>query len=147
MFNFLEHKATLCSRKLFNNILLKRDNAIQLIDQQTDLLLRYWPFFPVLLFFFLIISKLSWSVYGPSWCWLNFYFTVFLQRDLVPFQIQLCFKTRDQQRFTRVITEKRPVTTCRYATAWLSTVKSQAWTLKKKKFVCSRHCLQSALAW
>ncbi|XP_047448203.1 circularly permutated Ras protein 1 [Mugil cephalus] len=39
------------------------------------------------------------------------YMQVFLQKDAVPFQLQLSFKTRDQQRVTRVITEQRPVTT------------------------------------
>ncbi|XP_034412656.1 uncharacterized protein LOC117747493 isoform X2 [Cyclopterus lumpus] len=37
---------------------------------------------------------------------------VFLQRDTLPFQLQLSFKTRDRQGLTRVITEQRPVTTC-----------------------------------
>ncbi|XP_035004229.1 circularly permutated Ras protein 1 isoform X1 [Hippoglossus stenolepis] len=37
---------------------------------------------------------------------------VFLQRDTLPFQLQLSFKTRDQQRVTRIITERRPVTSC-----------------------------------
>ncbi|XP_017294693.1 circularly permutated Ras protein 1 isoform X2 [Kryptolebias marmoratus] len=36
---------------------------------------------------------------------------VFLQRSSLPFQLQLSFKTRDQQRVTRIITERRPVTT------------------------------------
>ncbi|XP_053271875.1 circularly permutated Ras protein 1 isoform X1 [Pleuronectes platessa] len=35
---------------------------------------------------------------------------VFLQRDTLPFQLQLSFKTRDQQRVTRIITKRRPVT-------------------------------------
>ncbi|XP_029382395.1 circularly permutated Ras protein 1 [Echeneis naucrates] len=33
----------------------------------------------------------------------------FQQRDKLPFQVQLHFKTRDQQRVTRVLTELRPV--------------------------------------
>ncbi|XP_041635788.1 circularly permutated Ras protein 1 [Cheilinus undulatus] len=37
----------------------------------------------------------------------------FLQKSTLPFQVQLSFKTRDQQKVTRVITEQRPVTTCR----------------------------------
>ncbi|XP_062239845.1 circularly permutated Ras protein 1 [Platichthys flesus] len=37
---------------------------------------------------------------------------VFLQRDTLPFQLQLSFKTRDQQRVTRIITKRRPVTSC-----------------------------------
>ncbi|XP_061565884.1 circularly permutated Ras protein 1 [Cololabis saira] len=36
---------------------------------------------------------------------------VFLQKDTLPFQLQLSFKTRDQQAVTRIITELRPVTT------------------------------------
>nr|XP_015832858.2 circularly permutated Ras protein 1 [Nothobranchius furzeri] len=36
---------------------------------------------------------------------------VFLQKNTLPFQLQLNFKTRDQQRVTRVLTEQRPVTT------------------------------------
>uniref|UniRef100_A0A3B4YJ22 VWFA domain-containing protein n=1 Tax=Seriola lalandi dorsalis TaxID=1841481 RepID=A0A3B4YJ22_SERLL len=32
---------------------------------------------------------------------------VFLQKDTLPFQLQLSFKTRDQQRVTRIITEHR----------------------------------------
>ncbi|XP_054863490.1 circularly permutated Ras protein 1 isoform X2 [Amphiprion ocellaris] len=34
----------------------------------------------------------------------------FLQKNTIPFQLQLSFKTRDQQRVTRIITEQRPVT-------------------------------------
>ncbi|XP_027893081.1 circularly permutated Ras protein 1 isoform X1 [Xiphophorus couchianus] len=34
-----------------------------------------------------------------------------LQRNTLPFQLQLSFKTRDQQKVTRIITEQRPVTT------------------------------------
>ncbi|XP_074555012.1 circularly permutated Ras protein 1 isoform X2 [Halichoeres trimaculatus] len=37
---------------------------------------------------------------------------VFLQRSTLPFQVQLSFKTRDQQKVTRIVTEQRPVTTC-----------------------------------
>ncbi|XP_069374439.1 circularly permutated Ras protein 1 isoform X2 [Paralichthys olivaceus] len=36
----------------------------------------------------------------------------FLQKDKLPFQLQLSFKTRDQHRVTRIITERRPVTSC-----------------------------------
>ncbi|XP_060888044.1 circularly permutated Ras protein 1 isoform X2 [Labrus mixtus] len=36
---------------------------------------------------------------------------VFLQKSTLPFQVQLSFKTRDQQKVTRIITEQRPVTT------------------------------------
>ncbi|KAM9718360.1 circularly permutated Ras protein 1 isoform 2-T2 [Menidia menidia] len=35
----------------------------------------------------------------------------FLQKGSLPFQLQLSFKTRDQQRVTRIITEQRPVAT------------------------------------
>ncbi|KAM9335509.1 circularly permutated Ras protein 1 [Symphorus nematophorus] len=35
----------------------------------------------------------------------------FLQKQTLPFQLQLSFKTRDQQKVTRIITEQRPVTT------------------------------------
>ncbi|XP_073330514.1 circularly permutated Ras protein 1 [Pagrus major] len=35
----------------------------------------------------------------------------FLKRDTLPFQLQLSFKTRDQQKVTRIITEQRPVAT------------------------------------
>ncbi|XP_075884180.1 circularly permutated Ras protein 1 isoform X2 [Nelusetta ayraudi] len=59
------------------------------------------------------------------------FMAVFLQRDLVPFQIQLSFKTRDQQRFTRVITEKRPVTTC-----------SQLWPGSLNMAILGVHCAQ-----
>ncbi|XP_054916872.1 circularly permutated Ras protein 1-like [Poeciliopsis prolifica] len=34
-----------------------------------------------------------------------------LQRNTLPFQLQLSFKSRDQQKVTRIITEQRPVTT------------------------------------
>uniref|UniRef100_A0A3B3TSG1 Si:dkey-9k7.3 n=1 Tax=Poecilia latipinna TaxID=48699 RepID=A0A3B3TSG1_9TELE len=34
-----------------------------------------------------------------------------LQRNTLPFQLQLSFKTRDQQKVTRIITEQRPVAT------------------------------------
>ncbi|KAM4537120.1 circularly permutated Ras protein 1 isoform 1-T1 [Odontesthes bonariensis] len=36
---------------------------------------------------------------------------VFLQKGSLPFQLQLSFKTRDQQKITRIITEQRPVAT------------------------------------
>ncbi|KAK5848195.1 hypothetical protein PBY51_005829 [Eleginops maclovinus] len=36
----------------------------------------------------------------------------FLQKDTLPFQLQLSFKTRDQEKVTRVITEQRPVASC-----------------------------------
>ncbi|XP_006803499.1 uncharacterized protein si:dkey-9k7.3 [Neolamprologus brichardi] len=36
----------------------------------------------------------------------------FLQKGTLPFQLQLSFKTRDQHRITRIITEQRPATTC-----------------------------------
>ncbi|XP_026154263.1 circularly permutated Ras protein 1 [Mastacembelus armatus] len=36
----------------------------------------------------------------------------FLQKATLPFQLQLSFKTRDQQRVTRIITERRPIATC-----------------------------------
>ncbi|KAK5608179.1 hypothetical protein CRENBAI_003088 [Crenichthys baileyi] len=39
------------------------------------------------------------------------YMEIFLQRNTLPFQLQLSFKTRDQQKVTRIITEQRPVTT------------------------------------
>uniref|UniRef100_A0A3Q1FI70 Circularly permutated Ras protein 1-like n=1 Tax=Acanthochromis polyacanthus TaxID=80966 RepID=A0A3Q1FI70_9TELE len=34
----------------------------------------------------------------------------FLQKNTIPLQLKLSFKTRDQQRVTRIITEQRPVT-------------------------------------
>ncbi|XP_029310768.1 LOW QUALITY PROTEIN: circularly permutated Ras protein 1-like [Cottoperca gobio] len=37
---------------------------------------------------------------------------VFLQKDTLPFQLQLSFKTREQEKVTRVITQQRPVTSC-----------------------------------
>uniref|UniRef100_A0A3Q2ZK49 Circularly permutated Ras protein 1-like n=1 Tax=Kryptolebias marmoratus TaxID=37003 RepID=A0A3Q2ZK49_KRYMA len=40
-------------------------------------------------------------------------------KSSLPFQLQLSFKTRDQQRVTRIITERRPVTTSRLNTAVL----------------------------
>ncbi|KAM9425431.1 circularly permutated Ras protein 1 isoform 2-T3 [Pholidichthys leucotaenia] len=36
---------------------------------------------------------------------------VFLKKETLPFQLKLSFKTRDQEKVTRVITEQRPVTT------------------------------------
>ncbi|XP_027143465.1 circularly permutated Ras protein 1 [Larimichthys crocea] len=48
---------------------------------------------------------------------------VFIQKDTLPFQLQLSFKTRDQQKVTRIITEQRPVTICsRIQTESLNTV-------------------------
>ncbi|TKS93018.1 Circularly permutated [Collichthys lucidus] len=48
---------------------------------------------------------------------------VFIQKDTLPFQLQLSFKTRDQQKVTRIITEQRPVTLCsRIRTESLNTV-------------------------
>ncbi|KAK5893173.1 hypothetical protein CgunFtcFv8_006069 [Champsocephalus gunnari] len=38
---------------------------------------------------------------------------VFLQKDTLPFQLQLSFKTRDQENVTRVLTERRPVASSR----------------------------------
>ncbi|KAF0029035.1 hypothetical protein F2P81_018140 [Scophthalmus maximus] len=40
------------------------------------------------------------------------FMTIFLQMGTVPFQLQLSFKTRDQQRVTRIVTVQRPVTSC-----------------------------------
>lgn len=37
---------------------------------------------------------------------------VFLQKATLPFQLQLSFKTRDQEKVTRILTERRPVATC-----------------------------------
>uniref|UniRef100_A0A3Q4HYU7 Uncharacterized LOC102776814 n=1 Tax=Neolamprologus brichardi TaxID=32507 RepID=A0A3Q4HYU7_NEOBR len=37
----------------------------------------------------------------------------FAVKPTLPFQLQLSFKTRDQHRITRIITEQRPATTCR----------------------------------
>uniref|UniRef100_A0A3B4FGV4 Circularly permutated Ras protein 1-like n=1 Tax=Pundamilia nyererei TaxID=303518 RepID=A0A3B4FGV4_9CICH len=37
----------------------------------------------------------------------------FAVKPMLPFQMQLSFKTRDQHRITRIITEQRPATTCR----------------------------------
>lgn len=56
---------------------------------------------------------------------------VFLQRDTLPFQLQLSFKTRDQDRVTRVITEQRPVTTC-----------SRVWAGSLNMAVLGVHCAQ-----
>lgn len=39
------------------------------------------------------------------------YMEAFLQRDTLPFQLQLSFKTRDQQRVTRIISQQRPAAT------------------------------------
>ncbi|CAJ1085812.1 circularly permutated Ras protein 1 [Xyrichtys novacula] len=43
---------------------------------------------------------------------------VFLQKNTLPFQVQLSFKTRDQQKVMRVITEQRPVSTCSQSAVW-----------------------------
>nr|XP_043876335.1 circularly permutated Ras protein 1 isoform X2 [Solea senegalensis] len=56
---------------------------------------------------------------------------VFLQRNSVPFQLQLSFKTRDQQRVTRVITEQRPVTSS-----------SEMWDSTFNLAVLGVHCAQ-----
>ncbi|TNM93721.1 hypothetical protein fugu_001897 [Takifugu bimaculatus] len=45
------------------------------------------------------------------------YMDVFLRRKVLPFQLQLTFKTREQQKCIRILTEQRPVTSGR----WLST--------------------------
>ncbi|KAL6118349.1 uncharacterized protein ACO6RY_03165 [Pungitius sinensis] len=37
---------------------------------------------------------------------------VFLQRETLPFQLQLLFTTREREKVTRVITARRPVATC-----------------------------------
>ncbi|XP_044038845.1 circularly permutated Ras protein 1 [Siniperca chuatsi] len=55
----------------------------------------------------------------------------FLQKDTLPFQLQLSFKTRDQQRVTRIITEQRPVTTC-----------SRIWAGSLNTAVLGVHCAQ-----
>ncbi|XP_029943934.1 circularly permutated Ras protein 1 [Salarias fasciatus] len=55
----------------------------------------------------------------------------FLQRDQLPFQVQLSFKTRDQERVTRVITEQRPVT-----------VSSQIQANRLNMAVLGVHCAQ-----
>ncbi|XP_071315492.1 circularly permutated Ras protein 1 [Trachinotus anak] len=56
---------------------------------------------------------------------------VFLQKDTLPFQLQLSFKTRDQQRVTRIITEQRPVTSC-----------SRIWAGSFNMAVLGVHCAQ-----
>nr|XP_033472679.1 uncharacterized protein LOC117250818 isoform X1 [Epinephelus lanceolatus] len=56
---------------------------------------------------------------------------VFLQKDTLPFQLQLSFKTRDQDKVTRVITEQRPVTTC-----------SRIWAGSLNMAVLGVHCAQ-----
>ncbi|XP_035849686.1 circularly permutated Ras protein 1 isoform X1 [Sander lucioperca] len=56
---------------------------------------------------------------------------VFLQKDTLPFQLQLSFKTRDQEKVTRVITEQRPVTTC-----------SRIWAGSLNMAVLGVHCAQ-----
>ncbi|KAG7233379.1 hypothetical protein INR49_007109 [Caranx melampygus] len=56
---------------------------------------------------------------------------VFLQKDTLPFQLQLSFKTRDQQRVTRIITEQRPVTSS-----------SRMWAGNFNMAVLGVHCAQ-----
>nr|XP_046236992.1 circularly permutated Ras protein 1 isoform X2 [Scatophagus argus] len=56
---------------------------------------------------------------------------VFLQKATLPFQLQLSFKTRDQQKVTRIITEQRPVTTC-----------SRVWAGSLNTAVLGVHCAQ-----
>uniref|UniRef100_UPI003AABEFBA circularly permutated Ras protein 1 n=1 Tax=Centroberyx gerrardi TaxID=166262 RepID=UPI003AABEFBA len=55
----------------------------------------------------------------------------FLQRDRLPFQLQLSFKTRDQQRVTRIITEQRQVT-----------ISSRVWAGSLNMAVLGVHCAQ-----
>ncbi|XP_062300938.1 circularly permutated Ras protein 1 isoform X1 [Scomber scombrus] len=57
--------------------------------------------------------------------------TIFLQRKALPFQVQLIFKTRDQQRVTRIITVQRPVTIC-----------SRIWAGSLNMAVLGVHCAQ-----
>ncbi|XP_039996421.1 circularly permutated Ras protein 1 isoform X2 [Xiphias gladius] len=56
---------------------------------------------------------------------------VFLQKDTLPFQLQLSFKTRDQQSVTRILTERRPVTSC-----------SRIWAGSFNMAVLGVHCAQ-----
>ncbi|XP_068444388.1 circularly permutated Ras protein 1 [Clinocottus analis] len=56
---------------------------------------------------------------------------VFLQRNTLPFQLQLSFKTRDREKVTRVITEQRPVATC-----------SHIWAGSLNMAVLGVHCAQ-----
>lgn len=56
---------------------------------------------------------------------------VFLQMDTLPFQLQLSFKTRDQQKVTRIITEQRPVASC-----------SRIWAGSLNMAVLGVHCAQ-----
>ncbi|XP_070849665.1 circularly permutated Ras protein 1 [Chaetodon trifascialis] len=56
---------------------------------------------------------------------------VFSQRETLPFQLQLSFKARDQQKVTRIITEQRPVTTC-----------SRIWVGSLNMAVLGVHCAQ-----
>ncbi|XP_031706990.1 circularly permutated Ras protein 1 isoform X2 [Anarrhichthys ocellatus] len=56
---------------------------------------------------------------------------VFLQRDTLPFQLQLSFKTRDREKVTRVITEQRPITTA-----------SRIWPGSLNMAVLGVHCAQ-----
>ncbi|XP_029023449.1 circularly permutated Ras protein 1 [Betta splendens] len=55
----------------------------------------------------------------------------FLQKQTVPFQLQLCFKTRDQQQVTRIITERRPVIS-----------RSRVWVGSLNMAVIGVHCAQ-----
>ncbi|KAM3857524.1 circularly permutated Ras protein 1 [Diretmus argenteus] len=55
----------------------------------------------------------------------------FLQRGRLPFQLQLSFKTREQQRVIRIITEQRGVTTS-----------SRVWVGGLKMAVLGVHCAQ-----
>ncbi|XP_041821218.1 circularly permutated Ras protein 1 [Chelmon rostratus] len=56
---------------------------------------------------------------------------VFIQKDTLPFQLQLNFKARDQQKVTRIITEQRPVTSC-----------SRIWVGSLNMAVLGVHCAQ-----
>ncbi|XP_069028282.1 circularly permutated Ras protein 1 [Embiotoca jacksoni] len=56
---------------------------------------------------------------------------VFLQKASLPFQLQLSFKTRDQQRVARIITERRPLTIC-----------SRVFASKLNMAVLGVHCAQ-----
>uniref|UniRef100_A0A4W6CHM8 Si:dkey-9k7.3 n=1 Tax=Lates calcarifer TaxID=8187 RepID=A0A4W6CHM8_LATCA len=56
---------------------------------------------------------------------------VFFRRNTLPFQLQLSFKTRDQQRVTRIITEQRPVTSS-----------SRLWAGSFNVAVLGVHCAQ-----
>lgn len=56
---------------------------------------------------------------------------VCLQKETLPFQLQLRFKTRDQQNVTRIITEQRPVT-----------ISSRIWAGSLNMAVLGVHCAQ-----